>query len=282
MADDVLIPRTAEFGTADEVAAEEAFASAIEANVDAAITAYEERFGKVINTDSAKLLYAPYADDPELRVQFSRAVYGPAKWLMNELFERRVRDPEVKDVLFLTGGTASGKSSWVQSAGAMWRDADLVVDGTLSNRSLTESQITSVIRSGKRTRVVFVACDVRIALKRAVLRALQIHRTLSLKVFAGSHFHCRRTMDFVLNEFGASPQFRMTVVENSIDLTPIPQTEISRFIKEGQIPKLETLVKNVETWFQEICEEYESDHGSPIPDHVRQAFLTEGRDVSRT
>ncbi len=73
----------------EEAAAEEMFAAAIEADVDGHLAGYERRFGKIINTDSAKLLFAPYADDPQLRVKFSRAAYGPAKWLMNELFERR-------------------------------------------------------------------------------------------------------------------------------------------------------------------------------------------------
>ena len=61
------IPRSQSL-TKEERKAEDEFASAIETDIDGFLGKYEERFGKIINTDSAKLLFPPYADDPELRV----------------------------------------------------------------------------------------------------------------------------------------------------------------------------------------------------------------------
>ncbi|MDF1814044.1 MAG: hypothetical protein P1V20_17705 [Verrucomicrobiales bacterium] len=53
-----------------------------------------------------------------MRVKYSRATYGPAKWLMNEMFNRRVKSAETEFVIFMAGGTASGKSSCAEVIGA--------------------------------------------------------------------------------------------------------------------------------------------------------------------
>lgn len=266
----------------EEAAAEAEFATAIEADVEGHLESYESRFGKIINTDSAKLLYPPYADDPELRVKYSRAVYGPAKWLMNELFDRRARSPLVKKILFMAGGTASGKSSCAEPTESALRDADVIVDGTLSNAGLAKKQISEALSRKKVVRVIYIHCDVRTALRRAVRRALEINRTLSLDVFAGSHFHCRRTILELADTFTADPRFRFTAIDNSGDLREIPSHLAANFVTERKIHDLASLIEKVHIWFNEICDEYEEEHGRPIPNHIRSAFLTRGRNVSNT
>lgn len=275
------IPRSPELSP-DESAAEADFASAIEADVDGHLAQYDRRFGKIINTDSAKLLYKPYADDPKLRVKFSRAAYGPAKWLMNELFDRRVRNEEVRIVNFMSGGTASGKSSSAEPVASELAAADVIVDGTLSNQALAAKQVGLALELEKTIQVNYIHCDVRRALKRAVARAQKINRTLSLNVFAGSHFHCRCTMAYLLRTFGSNIDFSLTVIDNNQFPRRLPLTETEAFLEEYQISDLESLERDVDIWFAEVCDEYERENGNLIPPHIRAAFRTRGREVSKT
>ena len=188
----------------EESAAEEEFASAIESDIDGHLSEYEKRFGKIINTDSAKLLYQPYADDPILRVKFSRATYGPAKWLMNELFERRVRSQEVTQILFMAGGTAAGKSSCAESLGTILRDADLIVDGTMSNQVLSEKQIGTALFNRQRCRRGIYLLRRGHCLGAGGFEVAQDQSDPQSDVFAGSHFFCRKTMVHLLQKFGMS------------------------------------------------------------------------------
>ncbi len=157
-----------------------------------------------------------------------------------------------------------------------------MVDGTLSNRELAEQQVRVALESGVAVRVSFVYCDVEIALARAVRRALEISRTLSLDVFAGSHYHCRQTMLHLLATFEPVPKFTLNVIDNSEAPTPIDHPlEVAEFLTSIQIESLEKLRQNVHRWFEQACKDYERDTGNAIPGFIKQGFLAKGEKSQR-
>ena len=201
---------------------------------------------------------------------------------MNELFDRRVRSDQTEFVIFMAGGTASGKSSCAEVVGADLEKADIIVDGTLSNADLARSQIRLALELGKAVQVMYVFCEVKTALCRAVKRSLKINRTLSLNVFAGSHFHCRETIETLLQQFSDVPDFAIMVVDNRSKPVLIDQSEVRGFLEKMERHSLEKLGTQVYDWFKEFCENYERETGTPIPPNIRDAFLTKGREVSET
>jgi hypothetical protein len=160
-------------------------------------TEYRNKDGKatavVIDVDAAKELCAHYRASKEGRTEYSYLVYPPAKLFSRRLFELAIGSRNVKGVIFLAGGTASGKSSVVASY--KHQDRSLVImDGTLSDYAIAHQQIWRCIAAGKFALVVYVYTPIDVAMTRALDRAINRGRVLSLEVFSATHFESQKTI----------------------------------------------------------------------------------------
>lgn len=266
-----------------EAAAENQFALAIENNLEDHLNTYRRKFGKTVNTDDAKNLYKPYAKNKSGLTRFSRATYAPAKALANELFRRELQSEFVEHVIFMGGGTASGKSSGIRVVESLFDSADLVLDGTLAALPTVRPQVLAAMDRGLVIDIVFIHCPFEIALRRALHRADELGRSLSLDVMAGSHFHSQKSLIALHDEFGGDDQFEAVVIDNSTDSEPAQPFAIEsgiEYIRELQYSDLDGLRQKASNLFHEACDEFHEEKGYQLPTTIRDTFLREGREVS--
>jgi MinD-like ATPase involved in chromosome partitioning or flagellar assembly len=155
---------------------------------------YWKRFKNVINVDSAKEFCREYSDGKSERAFFSSCVYQPAKVFAEKLFVEALEEKGVREVMFLGGGSASGKTTYVYFFPPDESDGLIVMDGTLSSITKATLQIEIVRKLGKRVRIVYVYCPIERAVGFALSRAITTGRTICLDVLAQTHFHSQKTV----------------------------------------------------------------------------------------
>ena len=164
----------------------------------------------VLDTDAAKELCPEYARDAAARIRYSFCVYEPAKIFIRDLYRRTVEQPAVSYVLFFAGGTASGKST----ASNAWHGKSRV-DGTLSRFDEAHGQIRHAFAHGKQVIVTYIFCEIEIALRRAIERAVERGRALSLRRFAETHFHSQQTVLRLHECFGSRDDFHFRIIDKT-------------------------------------------------------------------
>lgn len=240
--------------------------------------AYLNKFENVINTDNAKELCPYYSKNRESRVKYSVALYPPAHELASRIFLERVQDRDVKSVIFLAGGAASGKST----AAEIYKPTTsarsvLYVDGTLSNYDKAEKQIRECVDRGKNVLIIYVFCPVQTAVRLALDRAIQRGRVISLETLAETHFYSQKTFLRLFDTFIGE-----TLVHFKIsDVTNLrhPKEETIAFLKEVEYPVLDDLLTRVNHAYTHEHSRRFSGNGAKIPREIDKAFLAKGRRV---
>ena len=264
-----------------EVAAENEFALAIENNLEDYVNSYWRKFGKTINTDEAKKFYKPYAKTKKGLTRYSRAVYAPAKALANELFRRALQSDFVEHVIFMGGGTASGKSSGIGVASQLFDQADLILDGTLASLPIVRRQVTSALKRDLLVDVVYIHCRLEVAIRRAVYRADKLGRSLSLDVMAGTHYHSQKSLIALYDEFGGNPAFGAMVIDNSEDYGSAQPFAIGNGVEYvRQYSDLDDLRRKASILFNKACDEFKQEKGRELPATIYETFLRPGRKVT--
>lgn len=149
------IPRAENLSETDR-AIESRFADEIGQDVPGAISAYREKFGKVINTDNARTLSADYEADRSR----SAAVHEPASWLTKRVYEQALKEEpkpgELPEVLFTAGGTGSGKTTAIQSIGSVADRAQIIYDTNMNTPESALAKVNQALEAGKDVTIAYV------------------------------------------------------------------------------------------------------------------------------
>ena len=204
--------------SAEEAEVEARFAALVESRLDEIIAEYGARFGSVIDTDRAREFSPDYCASKASRTRYSRAVYQPAKALADEIYRREIRKgapAEQSHILFMSGGTGSGKSTaleWLSEEPHPNDRYDILVDGTLSDHQAAQAKIREALALGHRVIVVHVFRAFAETVRLVVRRAIERGRAVTLDNIAATHFRSRETLFKLVEEFGT--RIKVRVLEN--------------------------------------------------------------------
>ena len=191
-------------------------------NTDQAVRDYKKHFGKVISVDQAKELSPDYADSNSSRARLAAAVQQPAHKFAHRLFARELAKhalPGRQDmVLFTAGGTGAGKTSTIRNAdGArLFRDAQIVFDGTLHDYPDGVKLIDQALEAGKRVVIIAVHRDLLEAFDNGVLpRAVGQGRPVPLDEHIETHRGIAEALPRYVNRYQDNPRVQFVTIDNS-------------------------------------------------------------------
>src|SRR5690242_17517278 len=126
------------------------FRHLLENNIAATLDRMRNSAGKVIlNSDDLFKFLPRYEQHPAERIHLGPLLYPVAREFTDRIFRhllaRKFRDNDT--VIFTAGGSATGKSTILRSAGSQ-PGADFVVDTTLSSTDRAIDQVEAALASG--------------------------------------------------------------------------------------------------------------------------------------
>lgn len=216
----------------EEREVEARFAKYLEEHTDEAIARYQEKFGKVINTDNARELSQDYAPggigaaDPKTkaaRSTWSNAVHEPSSALVKEIYQRELKKPaapgQLDRVVFTAGGTAAGKTTALSNVPAianLAEPAQIIYDTTLSSLNSSLERIAQALEAGKTVTIVYLHRDPVEAFVNGVLpRVERMGRTIPVEVFLETHIGAPKVLLQIAEKYKDDPRVAIAVIDNS-------------------------------------------------------------------
>jgi predicted ABC-type ATPase len=148
---------------------------------------YLRNFGRIINTDCAKMAfikdgYAPH--DPESVAQFHPAASAVVKSLIRKMFAEISSGDRV---IFMAGGNGSGKSTFCDGI-RPYLGEDWVIDATLASLEAARNTIKEVFALGANAVIIHIIREPKEAWENGVLkRAAHGSHCTPRKVFEYTH-----------------------------------------------------------------------------------------------
>lgn len=222
--------------TAAEAAVERPFREAVENKTPQMVKAYRKRFGNVVSSDHAKELSPEYAASIQAKAQFNRAVHRASSALADATYQTMIKEAPPKgkdpDVVFVAGATGVGKSTVIDSPGFKEpiADAQIIVDGPLSNTGNAQRRIQMALDAGKRVSILYVHQNPVHAWQGVVTRGATIGRQPSQDYHIASHVNSLRTIHQLADIYAGDPRVGIEYVNNPrgqephlIDRSKLPQ-----------------------------------------------------------
>ena len=125
----------------------------------------------------------------------------------DKLFDQALKNKEYKDVILLSGGTASGKTEFL-STQLVQKDC-IILDATLATINGAEIKIKKIIRAGKIPTIYAVIPD---DLKRAFIAFFNRERKFSDTHFYTTHSGSRKALLWIATNY---PDLQINIVESS-------------------------------------------------------------------
>jgi hypothetical protein len=130
---------------------------------------YLRNFGRIINTDCAKMAfikdgYMPY--DPESVAKFHPDSSAVVKLLISKMF---AEISPGKTVIFMAGGNGSGKSTFCDGIRS-YLDGDWVIDATLASLETARNTLEEVFALGANAVIIHIIRDANEAWENGVLK----------------------------------------------------------------------------------------------------------------
>src|SRR6266700_66455 len=125
----------------------------------------------------------------------------------NKLFEKALRESSFKDVILLNGGTASGKTEFLDT---QLSDKEcIIMDATLSTELGAKNKIRQIVKAGKTPIIYMVIPD---DLRRAFIAFLNRDRKFSDSHFYKTHSGSRKTLLWIAENY---PDVAINIIESS-------------------------------------------------------------------
>jgi len=206
--------------TPEKQAIEAKFASEIEKDLPGMMQKYEEKFGKVINTDNFRELSPDYEAN---RQENSAAVHEPASELAKLKYKQELAKPIEKDsenlVLFTAGGTGSGKTTAIQKTEdgkQLWDSAQIIYDTNLNSAPSAIKKIDQALEAGRRVGIAFVYRDPIEAFENGVIpRTERIGRTVPIESHIETHMGMQRSISELMEHYKNNPNVEFTGFDNT-------------------------------------------------------------------
>ncbi len=177
------------------------------------------------NADLAKELDPKYAASNESRRANSEATQKKAAVVRDAAFNERLAQPPKpgETVTFMAGGTGSGKSTTTPQTG-------IVFDSTLGKQTPAQAfeLVDRVLASGREVRVNYVFTEPTVALQRALGRAQDIGRGLSLETHAKTHQVANETVRAIQDRYAGDVRVKVRSFDNT-GAGPVPLEKIPAY-----------------------------------------------------
>ena len=198
-------------------AAERRFQAWIDAEPQRAIAEYKRRFGNVIDRDNARELFPEYAASRESRQALGAATYRPAGELVQRIFEQEVAKPDPSGnnlAVFNAGGPGVGKSTGVQGRPV---DAQLIVDGTLSDYAKSKANIQLALDHGKDVGISYTQRPYEEALRNIIERTADSGngRVVNAEMAARGRIQARENVLRLAREYMDDPRVAVALNDNT-------------------------------------------------------------------
>ena len=128
--------------TVDEAAVQARCLEQMKAYLQEFVSQYRTEFGNHFNPDNAAEFFEDYSSSVENRAKYRIAVSPAAGALADEAFKQRLAEPDKTPVVFMAGGTASGKST---VAAPVAENGLVVFDSTFSNHELSKTRLRQAL-----------------------------------------------------------------------------------------------------------------------------------------
>lgn len=163
----------------------------------------------VLNSDDLFRILPRYEAHPEERMRLGPLLYPVARQFTNEIFERQLScEFGANDtVVFTAGGSATGKSSILRSAGKE-PGVDFIVDTTFSDTARGLAQVDRALASGRKVEIHYVFRDFRESVVGMIERALdpESGRIVPIDDMARTHFGAQRAVLAAMEKFEDEPR----------------------------------------------------------------------------
>jgi hypothetical protein len=244
-------------------------------DVAASIHGMQDPNGKVIlNSDDLFKMLPRYADNPDQRIHLGPVLYPIAAKFTDLIYSRLLKIKVSKDdtVIFTAGGSATGKTSILRTAGKT-PGVSFVVDTTFSNAKRAISQVNRALRSERKVEIHYVYRDFRESVIGMVQRALdpKSGRIVPVDDMARTHFGAQRTILDALERYQDEPRVSTKLKENVGG--KLRQINVESFVK-----RLFESVDFLQKWGQSVLDEIRENkdlqgENSPEGDDPRRARI---------
>jgi Zeta toxin len=190
----------------------------VSANLSTYVYSYRECFGKHIDTDSARELCPAYANSYENRAQLAPLIHEPASQIVKAVWRALLNEsfgtPGL--VIFLAGGSGSGKSTVVKSEKFQnhFQEAIVVYDSTFSTFSSASTKIQDALNAGKDIDIYYVHRNASNAAYSVVERAVKSGRTVPIQEIAKIHWGAQTTIFMLCDEYRNSENVTIHLFNN--------------------------------------------------------------------
>lgn len=167
----------------------------------------ESNGGRYLSTDTARPLVPGYS---RTTIGESHQVAGR---IVNELFDDRFHDPEIKNIIFAAGMPASGKTTGLKLYPEVDKNA-LVFDSTLGSARAPE-RVRQAVDTGKPVTVLYTWVDFPQAVQRMIQRAKTADRITPADNVAASYPQSMKNFLSLADEFKNNKNVTFSVVDNS-------------------------------------------------------------------
>lgn len=211
---------------------------------------YKKKFGKELNTDNARELFADYSRSKESRGLNAAAVHEPSNALIKEFYKRELEANKGQGndtVLFTAGGTGAGKSTAVRNnLGKEYERFPIVYDTNLSTLKSAVQKIDQAIKSGYSVVVDYVYRDPVESFNNGSLpRAERMGRTVPINEHVKTHIESRKVIQQLMDHYKNDSQVTFKVINNSrgkgrainSTIDELPNVVYDKGVLEGNLKK---------------------------------------------
>lgn len=200
---------------------EAAAATHAEANIEALYGEYKKKFGKVLNTDNVRELFAAYNASKETRSKYSAAVHEPSSALVKEFYKRELvvnQGAGNNTVMFTAGGTGAGKSTATEKVigGEVYDAYPVVYDTNLASFKSSIKKIDQALAAGFDVDIYFTHRDPIDALVNGALpRAERMGRTVPLPEHLKTHVESPKVFQQITEHYKNDDRVQTIVIDNT-------------------------------------------------------------------
>lgn len=224
--------------------------------------------GKIIlNSDDLFRMLPRYEARPADRMFLGPLLYPVARDFTDATYARLLARPATSDdtIVFTAGGSATGKSSILRSAGRK-RGVDFVVDTTFSNVQRALNQVNLALAAGRKVEIYYVHRDFRESAIAMIERALDpaSGRIVPIDDMARTHFGAQRSVLEAIVNYWEEPRVLIELRANSAGkLRQLSEEEFARKLH----PSVDALAELGQSVLNEFRENQDQQGRSRDPDH---------------
>ncbi len=203
--------------TPEHSAIEKKFGDELDKNYEYYKNLYLKTHPNIISVDDLK----EFSQDYQLnRGELSSAVHEPASAMAKMLYEELLaKDPVTNTVIFMAGGTGSGKTSGISVIPKVEKSvlqADIVYDTNLSNIENSRKKIEQALASGRNVTILYVYRDPVEAFENGVIpRMKRMGRAVPIEQHIKTHSGSFYTSLVLRNLYKKNPRVNVIALDNS-------------------------------------------------------------------